>query len=459
VAEAATSPLRARPLWPGETRSLLRLGGPLIAAQVANIAIQTTDVVMVGWLGPQPLAANALALAAMAPLMFFGQGVMMAVAPMAAQAIGAHRRREARRAVRQGLWVGLALSALVIPLLLRMEDILRAIGQDPALTAGAGRYLSAAAFAYAPMILFAALRGFLSAHGESRIVLVATLLGVAVNALGNYALIFGNFGLPALGLLGAGISTVATHAAIFAAVLLHAVRARRYRRYALLARFHRADWPRFLTILRLGAPIGVLLAAETGLFAGAALLMGWLGAQALAAHAVALQLASITFMIPLGLSHATTVRVGLAHGGLDRPRAAAAAWSAMALTLGFMALAAAAFLLIPGPLVALFLDPTQAEAAAPSALAASFLAIAAVFQLVDGAQVSAAAALRGLGDTATPMAIALCGYWAIGLPSGWALAFPLGLEGAGVWWGLAVGLSAAAALLGWRLASLLRRAS
>ena len=446
---------RAGARWIRETRALLTLGAPLMAAQLANVAIQTTDVVMIGWLGPGPLAASALAVAMIHPVVMFGMGVMMAVAPMVAQAIGGLRRREARRAIRQGLWVGIALSALLIPLLLQTGALLSLMGQDPALAEGASAYIAAAAFSFAPQVFYAALRGFLSAHGESRVMLLATLSGVAVNALGNYALIFGNFGLPALGLFGAGISTTLTHSAILLVVALHALRRPRYRRYALLARFHRADWPRFFAILRLGTPIGLTIMAETGLFAGAAVLMGWLGAEALAAHAVALQLASIAFMVPLGLSFATTVRVGLAHGAQDAARLRSAAWAAMALTALFMLASAAMFWLAPGPLVTLFIDPANAET---FALAVSFLAIAAVFQLVDGAQVSAAAALRGVGDTARPMVIAIAGYWAIGLPGGWLLAFPLGLGGAGVWWGLALGLAASAALLSQRLARRLRRA-
>lgn len=453
--EAAHAPPAAA--WRAEARALLTLGGPLIAAQLATIALAATDVIMTGWLGPAPLAAGALAAALIFPFVMFGTGVAMAVAPLVAQALGARRRREVRRSVRQGLWVALLLAALTVPALMQAEPLLRALGQEPALAALSQSYIDSAAWHVAPAWCFVALRGFLAAHGETRVVMLVTLLGVAVNILGNYALMFGNFGLPRLELFGAGISTTVTQMVMFTALAGHVGGVRRYRRYALFARFYRADWPRFRAILRLGAPIGLMLAAETGLFSAAALLVGWLGEAALAGHAVALQLAAITFMVPLGLSHATTARVGLAAGARDRDGMRRAAWASLGLTTGFMSLAALTFWLTPQPLIALFLDPADPAAATAFALAVSYLGVAALFQLVDGAQVSAAAALRGLGDTGAPMVIAFAGYWAVGFPAAWLLGFPLGLEGVGVWLGLAAGLAAAAVLLIARLAYALAR--
>ncbi len=439
--------------WRAELRALLTLGGPLVAAQFATIALTATDVVMTGWLGPAPLAAGALASALIFPFVMFNTGVVMAVAPMVAQALGGLRRRDVRRSVRQGVWVALALSAVSIPLLLQAKTLLIAMGQDPALAALAQRYIDAAAWHIAPAMCFVALRSFLAAHGETKSVMLVTLAGVAVNAVGNYALMFGHFGLPRLELLGAGISTLLTHLAMLA--LLGARTVRRYRRYALLARFQRADWPRFFAILRVGAPIGLMLAAETGLFSAVSLLMGWLGPDALAAHAIALQLASIAFMAPLGLSHATTARVGLALGARDIARMRTASWVALGATTAFMSGTALLFWLAPRTLIGLFLAP---EAAVPFALAVSYLGVAALFQLADGAQVSAAAALRGMGDTATPMAAAIAGYWLIGFPAAWALGFPAGLAGIGVWLGLALGLATSAVLLIARLAVKLARA-
>ncbi|SDZ81050.1 MATE family efflux transporter [Rubrimonas cliftonensis] len=439
--------------WRREAAALLAMGGPLIAAQLATMAIQTTDMIMIAWLGPTPLASGALATSLLHPFVMLGMGVVTASAPLVAAAIGARRRRDARRAVRQGLWAAIALALVCTPLLTFGEPILLALGQDAAVAAGSGAYLRVAAFAFLPMIAFPALRGFLAAHGETRVVLWATLVGVAVNALGNYLLIFGSFGFPRLELAGAGVSTLLTHAAIFGVVAVHA--ARRHRRYALFARFHRADWAKFRAIFRLGTPIGLMMTAETGMFAGAAMLIGWIGPEALAAHAAAVQIASISFMAPLGFSHATTVRVGLAAGERDAGAVARAAWLSLTLTCGFMAGVAALFLLAPQALIGLFL--ARDEAAAAFGLAVGYLGVAALFQLVDGAQVSAAASLRGLGDTRAPMLIAIAGYWVVGFPAAWLLAFPAGLEGVGVWLGLALGLATAAALLIARMAQMLRR--
>jgi MATE family multidrug resistance protein len=425
----------------------LRLGAPLIAAQLATIALTTTDVIMTSWLGPEPLAATSLSTALIHPFHMLGAGVAMAVAPLVSQALGARRRREARRSLRQGLWAAALLAALMIPLMLQARPILLALGQAPKIADYAGAYLDGAAWMLFPAISFVALRSFLAAHGDSRVVMAVALVGVAVNAVGNYALIFGNFGMPRLELLGAGVSTTVTQIAMAGLLTLRILRHRRYRRYAAFARFHRADWPRFLAILRLGLPIGLTFAAESGLFSGVALIMGMLGPDELAAHAVALQLASITFMTPLGFSHATTVRVGHAVGRADPAGAALAAWVSMGATLGFMALAALVFFTVPGRLIGLFLDRSDPAAAVPFALAVGYLWVAALFQLADGAQVSASASLRGMGDTAAPMAIAIGGYWLVGLPCAWALGVLTDLRGVGVWLGLASGLAVAAALL------------
>lgn len=444
--------MRPAPAWAAELVALLGVGGPLIAAQLATIALTATDVVMLGWLGPEPLAASALASAIMHPLLFFGTGVALASAPLIAQALGARRRRDVRRSLRQGLWATLAMAAVMIPLLMLTGEALRLTGQSAALAAMAETYVSWAAWHLAPFMGFVVLRGFIAAHGQTRVVLTVTLAGVALNMLGNYTLIFGNFGLPRMELAGAGLSTVLCHAGMFALLALHVARVAPYRRYAPFARFWRPDWARFRAIFAMGLPIGLMLAAETGLFSGVALLMGWLGPDALAAHAIALQLAAIAFMTPLGLSQATTARVGLAFGAGEGEAVRRAAWVAMGATLGFMGLTAAVFVAAPRALVGLFLDPIGAAGA--FGLAVSYLGVAALFQLADGAQVSAAAALRGLGDTRAPMLAAVTGYWLIGLPAAWLLGFPLGLEGLGVWLGIAVGLAAAAAMLIWRLAAL-----
>lgn len=443
--------------WRGEVAATLRLAWPLIVAQLASIALTTTDVLMLGRIGPEAVAASGLAIGLNHPFMMFGFGVALAASPLMSQARGARRPRALRRAARQGLWASAGLAAaMIVPLGFYAEPILRAMGQPPALAEGAAVYLSAAVWMLPGAIGFVVLRGFAATHDETASVLAVALMGIAVNALANYALIFGNFGLPRLELFGAGIATALTHSAMFAALAIWIATSRRYRRYALFARLYRADWETFRALFRLGGPIGLMLLAESGLFAGAIVLMGWIGTAEAAAHVVALQLAAIAFMVPLGLSHATTIRVGYFWGARDDAGWRRAGWVSIGLCSVFMLMTAALFWRAPETLARLFLDPAAPGADAAIALAVAFIGVAAIFQLGDGAQVAAATALRGTSDTTAPMWIALAGYWLVGLPAAAVLAFPLGLGGIGVWWGLAIGLSFCAIVL---IARFIRRRS
>jgi MATE family multidrug resistance protein len=248
------------------------------------------------------------------------------------------------------------------------------------------------------------------------------------------------------------MSTTIVNAVMFIALLGYVLSRPAYRRYSLFVRFWKPDWPRLWRILRLGTPIGLLMMAEVGLFSVAGLLMGWLGTNELAAHAIALQLAAIAFMVPMGLSHATTVRVGLAYGARNPDGVRKAGWVSLSLGTGFMALTATIFWFFPEPLIALFLDPATPQNQISFALAVSYLGIAAMFQLADGAQVVAAAILRGLSDTAVPMVIGIASYWGIGLGLAYALGFIFELRGIGIWIGLAAGLAAVAITLSARFA-------
>lgn len=438
--------------WREELRATMALAWPLVIAQLAQMALFTTDVVMMGWLGPEYLAAGTLATAFFHPFMVFGFGVLNAVSPLVAQAIGRRDFRSIRRSARQGFWVAFMLCALLIPFLWQVRMVFGWADQEPQMIDLAQSYAHYAVWSFIPMFLFMVLRCFLSSHSDTSVILWITVVGVAVNALGNYALMFGNFGLPRLELSGAGISTTFVNSVMFLLTLGYVLRHKRYRRYYLLGRFWRPDWPRFLEICRVGGPIGLMLMTEVGLFAAAALLMGWLGTAELAAHAIALQCAAIAFMVPLGLSQATTVRVGMAFGRVNREAIHKAGWVSLVLGIGFMCITCAIFLLMPEALIGLFLDPAEPENRVPFKLAITFLGVAALFQLVDGAQVVAAAALRGLNDTKIPMIIALIGYWGFGFPVAYYCAFTLGWGGQGVWYGLAAGLAFVAVILCTRFA-------
>jgi MATE family multidrug resistance protein len=433
--------------WTRELRETLALASPLIAAQLAQMALFTTDAIMMGWLGPKFLGAGMLAVSFMHPFLLFSVGVLSAVAPMVAQARGRGETVSVRRSVRQGLWAALLLSVVLTPVIWNVRPIFGLLGQSPEVAMLAQNYARAAVWMFFPALAFIVLRTLLASHGDTAIILRITLIGIAVNAMGNYALIFGHWGVPRLELMGSGIATSLANAMMSLMLLGYALTRPAYRHYELLVRVWRPDWARLGHILAVGMPIGFMMMAEVGLFAVAALFMGWLGTDELAAHAVALQYAAISFMVPLGLSHATTVRVGLAHGQGSAEGVRKAGWVSIAIGTGFMAVTGMIFWLMPEALVGLFLDPLAQQNQRPFALAVIYLGIAGLFQLADGAQVVSAAVLRGLSDTSTPMVVAILGYWGIGAPIAYVCAFVLGMGGVGVWAGLAAGLIAVALTL------------
>lgn len=447
-----SSPPSAGGLWLAEARATFGLAWPLILTSLATIAISTTDVVMMGWLGPRELAAGALGHHLFFPMFLLGMGVVLSVAPIVAQHLGAGEAREVRRALRQGLWVSLVVGLPLSLLLWESGAFLRYLGQEAILAALAEDYLRAALWGLTPAFGFVALRGFVTAHGRTRAVLVITLMAVAINALGNYGLMFGNFGLPRLELVGAGISSSLVQLFTFVALLAFAVADPAFRRYRLLERFWRPDWPLFFEIWRVGLPIGLGIVSGSAFFSGTAILMGLIGEEALAAHAIALQSVGVSFMVPLGISQAAMVRVGLHAGAGDAASVGRAGWSALAIGLAFMVLTAAAFLFGGRTIIGFFLDLDQAANVMVGELAVSLLIIAACFQFGDGAQVILAGALRGLKDTRMPMVLAFIGFLPLGLASSWLLAFDAGFGPLGVWGGMVVGLYSVTVLMAWRFA-------
>ena len=438
-----------RPLWRDEVRAMLALAWPLILTNVAQALIHATDVILLGWAGPRTLAAGTLGINIYFAFLIFGMGLMTAASPMLARELGARRHsvRDVRRTVRQAMWAAVAIALPVWVILWNSAAILVAIGQDPGLSADAQSFVRTLQWGLLPYLLYLALRAFISALERPIWSLIVGLAAVLFNAVLNYGLIFGHFGLPKLGLQGAGIGSTCANSLMFlglaAVVLVHA----KFRRYRLFGRFWRADWERFRQIWKLGLPIAVTLGLEITIFNAAVYLMGLIGTDSIAAHAIAIQIASLTFMVPMGLAQAVTVRVGLAYGRKDRDGVAVAGWTAFALSVGFMSLTAVVMLTIPDRLVGAFLDSADPANATVIPLAISFLFVAAVFQIVDGAQVVGAGMLRGLHDTKVPMIYAALGYWGVGLAVAVGLAFGLGWGGVGIWTGLATGLASVALLM------------
>jgi MATE family multidrug resistance protein len=438
--------------WRAEAIATLVLSWPLILTNLAQTAMTTTDVMMLGWRGPDTLAAGSLGLNLYFAPMIFGLGLMIATSPMLATERGRarHSVRDLRRTVRQGLWIAIGASIPIWMLLWNTETVLVAMGEDKELAHQAGIYVRWLQWAILPFYCYIVLRSFITALERPAWALLIGLLAVVFNALANWCLIFGKLGFPALGIAGSGLATTLSSLVMFLGLALVVVLDRRFRRYRLFGQFWKADWPRFWSLLRLGLPVAGILTFEVTTFNAAALLMGLIDAPSLAAHAIAIQLSSISFMIPLGLAQAATVRVGLAYGARDHEGLARAGWTAYGMSAIFMAIMAAIFFIYPRQLVGAFIDARDPQNSAMIGLAVTFLAFAALFQIVDGAQAVGGGMLRGLHDTKWPMIYAAISYWGIGLPLGVVLAFVLNLRGAGIWIGLCTGLAVVAALLLYR---------
>jgi MATE family multidrug resistance protein len=434
--------------WAQELRAMLALAWPLILANLTQQVIQATDVLLMGRLGATQLAAATLALNLTFTFNLLMLGLVIASSPMMATALGQRFNavRDVRRTFRAGLWL---IGAMLPPywlVLWHVGDLMRLFGQSEELVSQGQTFLRAYMWCTAPWLLFQLLRNFVSALERPRIVLWLSLGGIGLNALLSWSLIFGHFGLPALGLVGGGLGSTLTWLIMCGALIAVVLTDRQFGRFRLFGHWWRFDRQRILAMVRLGWPIGVTMALEMGVFALAAYFMGWIGAPAVAAHAVALQLAALTFMVPLGLGQAATVRVGLALGRRDEPGIARAGWTAWVIGVGFMGAMAIVMWAIPRELITLFLKDVPANAVVIG-LAVSFLQVAAAFQLVDGAQVIGAGMLRGLHDTRWPLLFALVGYWVVGLGIGAWLAFAQDWKGVGIWVGLASGLAAVAALM------------
>ncbi len=436
-------------LWQDEIRATLTLAWPMVLTNLAQVAMTATDVMILGRLGPNALAASALGANLYFAPMIFGLGLVLATQPMMATTLGRRRHsvRDLRRTVRQGFWLAALVSIPIWAILWNGGAILGAMGQQPELAAAGGEYLRTLMWGILPFYFYIVLRSFISALERPGWALAVAFIAVVFNALANWVLVFGHLGFPAMGLSGSGLATAMSNGLMFLGLAIVVLTERQFRRYRLFGRFWRADWPRFRALARLGLPIAGILAFEVTVFNAAAFLMGLIDAASLAAHAIALQIASVSFMVPMGLSQAATVRVGLAYGAGDTDGVSRAGWTAFALGVGFMALMGVVMISVPEMLIAAFIDTGAAENAAVVGIAVTFLAYAALFQVADGAQAVGAGMLRGLHDTTWPMLYAAFGYWAVAMPLGAWLAFRGGFGGVGIWIGLSTGLGVVAVLL------------
>jgi MATE family multidrug resistance protein len=426
-------------------QGLLRLAGPLIVSQLGQVGMNTADTIMVGPLGATPLAAAGLGSA----IHFFGivlcMGILLGMTPLVSQAFGARDLPRCRAVLVQGFWLAVLLSVPVGFMNLAGGDIARLLGQDPAVAELTGGYMSALTAGVLPFFLFMAARNYLEGMGLVRAPMVITFFALGLNIVANRIFIYGVEGwIPAMGVVGTGWATTTVRWAMLLAMLVYLLR------HAEVQPFRgarlRPDRALLARITTIGSPIGAHFGLEVGLFSFAAVMMGWLGPVQLAAHQVTINIASTTFMVALGVSLAGSIRVGQ-RIGQHRPRAMRrAALGTYVLATGFMACCALLFVLLPRALMRIYTPDPEIIA-----LGATLLMFAAAFQVFDGAQVAGGSILRGAAETRSPMVIAAVGYWAVGLPIAYVLAFPAGMGPSGIWAGLSVGLAVAAVLLAGRV--------
>lgn len=451
-------PVAPHSAWRTEALETVRLAVPMAATQLGQIAMMTTDLALLGRLGETVVAGAALGHTVLFMLFALGLGIASAVAPLAAQAFGAREPRLVRRALRVGLQASVIVALPLMPLLVIYgADLLRLLGQPAEVSQVAGRYLAGLAWTLLPAWAFMCARSFMGSVGRPEPALWITLAAIPLNGLLAYSLINGAFGAPRLDILGAGIATALVNIAMLVAAIVVAVTQRPYRKYAILGHWWRYDVALMRRLVAIGLPISAAFALEIGLFSAAALLAGWIGTTALAAHQIALQAVGAIFMIPFGISMAATVRVGHAVGRGEHAAAARAGWTALAI--------AGAIALVMTLLIALFRDVipgvflgarTPANAASFD-LASALMLIAATFVLADAIQTVALGTLRGYADTQVPFLIAIVSFWPVGFAASYVLAFPMALGAHGIWIGLSLGVICYAVLLVARFAVFARR--
>lgn len=444
--------------WKAEGLALFKLALPLALTQLAQMAIMTTDVVMLGHYSAEALAGAALGNTVFFFTWLIGCGPVAAVSPMIAHILGASPgdMRGVRAVTRMGFWSVIILSVPLVSLLLFTEKVLLLLGQKPVLAHDAGLFIGVLCWGLPFSLFYQVLRNFATALSRPNTSLYVMVLAIFFNGFCDYTFIFGNFGFPRMGLQGAGLSSVCSYLFSFLAMIAVVRLTPTLHRYRIFRRFHRPDWEKLAEVFRLGMPIGLTMMFEAMLFNASMLIMGTFGTRYVDAHQIALNVPSLTFMVPLGIGLAATVRVGLAAGAGDGNGVRRAGYAAMLMAIGFMFLTSILIWSVPDEIAGLYFSDAAANADV-IALAVLFLHVAAAFQIFDGLQVVGALSLRGLKDAHAPMWISGASYWLAGFPMCLLLAFGLHMRGLGIWLGLAFALLVAAAAMCGRFYYLSRR--
>ena len=438
---------KALPSYREEIAATILLAAPVVVTQLAHISMGFVDTIMVGRLGPAELAGVALGNTIFFTATIFCMGVVLAVGPMVAQAFGAGDGDPIGRSVRQGLWLSAVLAIPASIFIWNADTLLILLGQKPEVVVRAVSYLHTIVWGVFAFIAFAAIRSFCEAVSKPRPITVIAIIGVGVNILANYVLMYGKWGFPELGLVGTGWASTIAFWSTFLMVVGYVYFKKEFSRYQIFSRLGKPDPRYFMQLLRIGSPIGASLGVEMSLFMVTVMMMGWIGTVQLAAHQVAVQCAAFTFMVPLGIGMATSVRVGHAVGAGNPGEVYRAGMAGIWLSVSFMMMTAVLFWVAPRAVISLYLEMESPANADVIDIAVTLLGIAAVFQVFDGLQVAGMGALRGLKDTRRPMVLAMIAYWPIGLSMSYVLAFPLGLGEVGLWWGLVTGLGSAAIMI------------
>lgn len=436
-------------LWLNEVKASLLLGSPLILTNLAQIALLTTNIVYMGKLGKSELAAGSLGGSLYHACMIFSMGLVSATIPMLATALGKdrHNKKSVQDIVRHGFLAAIVICIPFWILLWHADTLLLAAGQNPDTVRLAKAYIHTLQWALLPYLGYIILRSLLATLERPLWTLLIATGAIALNAFLGWVLVFGHLGAPALGLRGAGISSSISSLAMLAGMVWVIRLNPTFHQYSIFKHWWRLNIATFIELLRLGIPIAITFTLETLVFYAAVMMMGLISESALAAHAIAIQICSITYMFPLGFGQVATIRVGLAAGASDPPGAIRAGWVSYAFGVSCMTVAAFVMWGAPGWLIQFFIDVHNPNNSTVVILATQFMFFAALFQLTDGAQAVAAGMLRGLYDTRTPMLLALIGYWVIGVPVGALLAFSFDLGGVGIWIGLVCGLAVVALLM------------
>ena len=433
--------------WREHIRQNMRLALPLMIGQLATIGIWTSDTIAMGWIDSSSLAAGALASRFYQPFFFLALGISLAVGPLVAQGIGAGDERQVRRAFRQGMVIAVALGLVTAPLLLFGEQVLVLLGQDPEL----------AAIGLPFMFLSVVLRQFLISHQRPMPQVIALIIALAANVALNEAFMSGIGPFPAMGLAGIALATTIVYALLCAGLIAYIAMIQPFRDSRPFQRLWVMDWAVTARLLRIGVPIGLTIVAEAGMFIAVTFLIGLFGTAALAAAAIANQIAAVTFMIPIAIAQASTVRVGNFAGAADRANlsrsAGATFWIGIAATAATMVI----LLIWPEFLIGLFLTGKDAMFAEVMTLALPMLLLTALFQIPDGVQAIAMSVLRGVNDTRIPAIVAITSFWISGVAVGALAGFSLGFGPTGVWGGLLLGLSVASLILTMRMMRAMRR--